>query len=150
MSYFLSREANQKKKKEKKIVLISLIFSFIFYEVSFVFCQHLKMPYLHLTSWHNVFSALCDSHLDLKPLSPLARRLSKILTGGTQKNSNCIENTNTTLINDGTIQFSSVQSLSSVQFSRSVVSGSLGPHESQHARPPCPSPTPGVYSDSCP
>ena len=33
---------------------------------------------------------------------------------------------------------------SSVQFSRSVVSNSLQPHESQHARPPCPSPTPGV------
>ena len=38
---------------------------------------------------------------------------------------------------------------SSVQFS-SVVSDSLRPHESQHARPPCPSPTPGVYSNSCP
>ena len=42
------------------------------------------------------------------------------------------------------------QLLSSVQFSRSVVSDSLWPHESQHARPPCPSPTPGVYSNSCP
>ncbi len=39
---------------------------------------------------------------------------------------------------------------SSVQFSHSVVSNSLQPHESQHARPPCPSPTPGVHSDSCP
>ena len=38
----------------------------------------------------------------------------------------------------------------SVQFSRSVVSDSLQPHESQHARPPCPSPTPGVHSNSCP
>ena len=38
---------------------------------------------------------------------------------------------------------------SSVQFSRSVLSHSLWPHESQHARPPCPSPTPGVYSNSC-
>ena len=37
---------------------------------------------------------------------------------------------------------------SSVQFNRSVVSASLQPHESQHARPPCPSPTPGVHSDS--
>ena len=36
--------------------------------------------------------------------------------------------------------------LSSVQFSRSVVSDSLRPYESQHARPPCPSPTPGVHS----
>ena len=39
---------------------------------------------------------------------------------------------------------------SSVQFSCSVVSDSLRPHESQHARPPCPSPTPGVHSDSRP
>ena len=39
---------------------------------------------------------------------------------------------------------------SSVQFSPSVLSDSLRPHESQHARPPCPSPTPGVYSNSCP
>ena len=37
----------------------------------------------------------------------------------------------------------------SVQFSHSFVSNSLRPHESQHARPPCPSPTPGVHSDSC-
>ena len=41
------------------------------------------------------------------------------------------------------------QSLSSVQFSCSVVPNSLWPHESQHARPPCPSPTPAVYSNSC-
>ena len=40
--------------------------------------------------------------------------------------------------------------VSSVQFSRSVVSDSLRPHESQHARPPCPSPTPRVHSDSRP
>ena len=38
----------------------------------------------------------------------------------------------------------------SVQFSRSVVSDSLRPHGLQHSGPPCPSPTPGVYSDSCP
>ena len=37
-----------------------------------------------------------------------------------------------------------------VQFSRSVVSDSLQPHGPQHARPPCPSPTPGVYPNSCP
>ena len=39
---------------------------------------------------------------------------------------------------------------SSVQFSHSVVSDSLRPHESQHARPPCPPPTPEVHSNSCP
>ena len=38
----------------------------------------------------------------------------------------------------------------SVQFSHSVLSDSLRPHELQHARPPCPSPTPGVYPNSCP
>jgi len=42
------------------------------------------------------------------------------------------------------LQFSSVQS------SRSVVSDFLWPHEPQHARPPCPSPTPGVHPNSCP
>ena len=40
--------------------------------------------------------------------------------------------------------------LSSVQFSCSVVSDSLWPHGLQHARPPCPLPTPRVYSNSCP
>ena len=38
----------------------------------------------------------------------------------------------------------------SVQFSHSVVSDSLWPHESQHTRPPCPSPNPEVHSNSCP
>ena len=37
-----------------------------------------------------------------------------------------------------------------IQFSCSVVSDTLWPHESQHTRPPCPSPTPGVHWDSCP
>ena len=40
--------------------------------------------------------------------------------------------------------------ISSVQFSRSVVSDSLWPHESRHARPPCSSPSPRVHSDSRP
>ena len=40
--------------------------------------------------------------------------------------------------------------MNSVQFSHSVMSNSLWPHELQHARPPCPSPTLGVYSNSCP
>ena len=54
-----------------------------------------------------------------------------------------------------TPQFKSISSLAfryslSVQFSCSVVSNSLRPHESQHARPPCPSLTPEVYPNSCP
>ena len=44
----------------------------------------------------------------------------------------------------------SLPTLASVQFSCSVMSDSLWPHESQHASPPCPSPTPGVYSNPCP
>ena len=56
------------------------------------------------------------------------------------------------------VQFSSIKyihhvvqpSVSSVQFNHSVVSDSLRPHESQHSRPPCPSPTPGVHSNSHP
>ena len=40
--------------------------------------------------------------------------------------------------------------MSSIQFSRSVVSNSLQPHEPQHARPPCLSPTPGVHPNPCP
>ena len=42
------------------------------------------------------------------------------------------------------------QSFSSVQFSHSVMSNSLQPHGLQHARFPCPSPTPGAYPNSCP
>ena len=49
----------------------------------------------------------------------------------------------------GRNQHNIVKQFSSVQFSRSVVSDSLRPHESQHARPPCPSPTPGIHPNSC-
>ena len=48
------------------------------------------------------------------------------------------------------LPFPSPSGMCSVQFSRSVVSDSSKPHESQRARPPCPSPTPGVHSDSGP
>ena len=44
----------------------------------------------------------------------------------------------------------SLLSFSSVQFSCSIVSDFLQPYESQHTMPPCPSPTPGVHSNSCP
>ena len=49
-------------------------------------------------------------------------------------------------LNSPKIKYKLVQS---VQFSRSVVSNSLRPHELQHARPPCPSPAPGVHPNSC-
>ena len=50
----------------------------------------------------------------------------------------------------GSIRSNKVDSFCEVQFSRSVVSDSLQPHGLQHARPPCPSPTPRVYSNPCP
>ena len=50
----------------------------------------------------------------------------------------------------GTQHFFSLALLGAVQFSCSVVSNSLQPHESQHARPPCPSPTPRVHPNPCP
>ena len=40
--------------------------------------------------------------------------------------------------------------VSLVQFNHSIVSNSLQPHEPQHTRPPCPSPTPGVHPNPCP
>ena len=54
------------------------------------------------------------------------------------------------MIVDPWIKINSLDTTSSVQFSCSVVSNSLWPHGLQHARPPCPSPTPRVYSNSCP
>ena len=58
-------------------------------------------------------------------------------------------------VNNGHTELHFVKSVlhiffTSVKFSRSVVSNSLRPHELQHTRPPCPSPTPGVHSDSSP
>ena len=47
------------------------------------------------------------------------------------------------------LHLSGPQSASSIQFSRSVVADSLRPRKSQHARPPCPSPTPEVHPNSC-
>ena len=48
------------------------------------------------------------------------------------------------------IEITRFMNFQSVQFSHSVVSDSLWPHGLQHGRPPCPSPTPWVYSNSCP
>ena len=56
----------------------------------------------------------------------------------------------TELTGSGSIFLGDSKRKPSVQFSRSVVSDSLQPHELQHARPPCLSPTPRVHSNSCP
>ena len=83
--------------------------------------------------WHSLACGQTTPSLPVftRPSLPCVRVLSPISLTGTL-----------VLFTGSGIQFSSVQ------FSRSVVSDSLQPHESQHARPPCPSPTPGVYSDS--
>ena len=61
----------------------------------------------------------------------------------------CIISTNKDIFLNTTTNIKKVMLIHSVQFSCSVVSDSLRPHESQHARPPCPSQTPGVLSNSC-
>ena len=61
-----------------------------------------------------------------------------------------LHNTHHDLVQDFLLSLLCASLLGSVQFSHSVVSNSLQPHESQHARPPCSSPTLGVYSNSCP
>ena len=56
----------------------------------------------------------------------------------------------TFLTSNYTTKLLSSRQYGSVQFSCPVVSDSLRPHELQHTRPPCPSPTPGVHPNSCP
>ena len=68
----------------------------------------------------------------LGPVDPVLRAANLWLTSGTLK------------------QRKSKPHKPSVLFSRSVVSDSLRPHEPQHARPPCPSPTARVYPNPCP
>ena len=59
-------------------------------------------------------------------------------------------NKGTTKQSENNEQNGNSKSFSPVHFSRSVMSDSLQPHEVQHDRPPCPSPTPGVYPNPCP
>ena len=61
-----------------------------------------------------------------------------------------VEGTLKSLLQCHSSKASVLQCFSSAQFSCSVVYDSLRPHASQHARPPCPSPTPGVHSNSRP
>ena len=77
----------------------------------------------------------------MEPLRDFIFLGSKITTGG-----DCSHEIKRRLL----LGRKAITNLSSVQFSHSVVSDSLQPHESQYARPPCPSPTPRVHSNSCP
>ena len=76
-----------------------------------------------------------DTILSLAGLNTCRRRLRSSLFPG---------------INNASHLVCSVAQIRSDQISRSVVSDSLRPHELQHTRPPCPSPTPGVHSNSHP
>ena len=81
----------------------------------------------------------------IEPGSPALQAVSlEIAPPGKLRISTCV-----LLLEPLNSPFSSVQ-FSSVQFSHSVVSDSLWPHELQHARPPGPSPAPGVYPNPCP
>ena len=104
--------------------------------------------------WHQI--TIHCSRLSLNCVQSLP--LSLILALSVQINF-CNTNNNNSIFegarNDGFLElfFFEVSKISllrvrSDQISRSVMSNSLWPHESQHARPPCPSPTPGVHSDS--
>ena len=74
-------------------------------------------------------------------------KLTQVFNDKTENKFKKLDSTNSNL--NATPSFLSI-CFSSVQFSRSVMSDSLRPHESQHTRPPCPSPSPGVHSDSRP
>ena len=87
----------------------------------------------------NVFSVMWTTH-EREDLFGILLRRGETLTVRAARNAQSEE----------TWKWVQVVRESSVQFSSSVVSDSLRPHESQHARPPCLSPTPGVHSDSHP
>ena len=75
---------------------------------------------------------------DTRRIKHIQRILTRIMSGPWNR------------VNVKNLHFEKICPNFSVQFSHSIVSNSLRPHESQHARPPCPSPTPGVHSDSRP
>ena len=105
------------------------------------FPVHVQLPKLAQTHVHPVGDAIQPSHLLSSPSPPAfdlsqSQGLFKWVSSLTQEAK--------------VMEFQLQHQFSSVQFSRSVVSDSLWPHGLQHTRPPCPSPTPEVYSNSCP
>ena len=124
---------------------------------------HHQLPEFTQTHVHRVSDAIQPSHPLLSPSPPAPNPsqhqsfpMSQLLGLLLYKKSisNLTDETNRTVRSDLSNLLKSFVSMfiryQSVQFSRSVVSNSLRPRESQHARPPCPSPTPRVHSDSRP
>ena len=89
------------------------------------------------------FSGVCDV---LLPLVFLLGTTRAAVLHGPQTSKMCLLGFLVAVVFKFFLEYSGFHQFSSVQFSHSVESDSLQPHESQHARPPCPSPTPGVYS----
>ena len=124
---------------------------------------HHQLPEFTQTHVHQVSDAIQPSHLLSSP-SPSAPNLSSFFKESADPQLGLLwhnlmdikGHTNISLLYFQVVYYFPWTKLyfwsrsSSVQFNRSVVSDSLRPHESQHTRPPCPSPTPGVHSDSRP
>ena len=82
-------------------------------------------------------------------ISLLSKTLKRVLQHHSSKAS-IIRPSAFTTVQISQLYMTTGKTISSVQFSHSVVSNSLQPHESQHIRPPCPSPIPRVYQNPCP
>ena len=105
---------------------------------------HHQLPEFTQTHVHWVCDAIQPSQPRLS-LSPPAFSLVPDLRGNAFSNFSPLK-----IMFAVGLSYTAFIMLRSVQFSRSVVSNSLQSHESQHTRPPCPSPTPRVHSDSRP
>ena len=151
----------------------SLVFSILLFSCISLCCS-LKKAFLSLLAilWNSAFgwyifpfslclSLLFFSQLFVRPLQtilPFFFLGMALMIPFLYNFTNLCQNNNTKLINLYAAENNKLVTknneygcgINSVQFSRSVVCDSLRPHESQHARPPCPSPTPGVHSNSRP
>ena len=110
------------------------------FPVSFFFSANIFPCVFQYGSWEVQLQFIFFS--DWKPAFPLWELVNVCFEFGSCRN--------VTRIYLGQIWLCDLFSFSSVQFSHSVMSNSLRPHESQHARPPCPSPIPRAHSNSSP
>ena len=90
----------------------------------------------------------CRKPVQCRKASPRSPRLGE--AGVQQRRPSTTRNKQTNILEKERILSPGPPQFSSGQFGLSVVSDSLRPHELQHATPPCPSPNPGVHSDSSP